>query len=134
MGNKDADDLKQKTINDLMTKIQKLTEKLNEYDVNYRKKCLEVEQLKNLEINANAGESKDLRRVKLLEDEKKNLKKEFDGVWETLREKENIIQKQTSELKKYEEFKKDIEKYKSEKVYLHEKIKKMEEEIVTYLA
>lgn len=129
MGNKDADDLKQKTINDLMTKIQKLTEKLNEYDVNYRKKCLEVDQLKSLETNANAAESKDLRRVKLLEDEKKNLKKEFDGVWETLREKENLIQKQTSELKKYEEFKKDIEKYKSEKAYLHEKIKKMEEEI-----
>lgn len=129
MGNKDADDIKQKTINELMTKIQKLTEKLNEYDVNYKRKCLEVEQLKTLENNNNVGESKDLRRVKLLEDEKKNLKKEFDGVWETLKEKENIIQKQTTELKKYEEFKKDIEKYKSEKAHLHEKIKKMEEEI-----
>jgi serine/threonine protein kinase len=129
MVNKDANDLKQKTINELMSKIQKLTEKLNEYDVNYKRKCLELEQLKKSDNNNSITDSKDIRRIQILEDEKRNLKKEFDSIWETLKEKENIIQKQTSELKKYEEFKRDIEKYKSEKAYLHEKLKKMEEEI-----
>ena len=131
-----SDDLKQKTIEDLNEKIKQIMEKNSELEVNLKKKIIdydslrvEYERLRVCEKGEETSGSIDIRKYKLLEEEKKNLKKEFDHMWETLKEKENIIQKQMQDLKKYEEFRKGVEKYKTEKTAFQEKIKKYQEEI-----
>jgi len=63
--------------------------------------------------------------LKLLEEEKQKLKKEIDDIWKALEEKENTIQQQNHEMKKLSEFKKQAEKYKSDKTLLNEEIKRI---------
>lgn len=134
--NNNNDDLKQKTFDELNEKIKQMMEKNSDLEVNFKKKCIEYdnlraefEKMKNFDNSTEVSGTVDIRKFKLLEEEKKNLKKEFDHLWETLKEKENIIQKQAQDLKKYEEIKKNNEKYKLEKANFQERIKKYQEEI-----
>lgn len=130
-----ADDLKQKTIEELSDKLKQLMQRNNELEVTLKKKTIdydslnsELERMRNYESNESTG-TIDLRKYRILEEEKKNLKKEFDHIWENLKEKENTIQRQAQELKKHEDSKKNIEKHKSEKLIHQEKIRKYQEEI-----
>jgi len=134
--NPNPDDLKQKTIEELNDRIKQMMEKNSDLEVLLKKKNIdydslrmEYDRLKTSDSTTESSGTIDIRKYRLLEEEKKNLKKEFDHMWETLKEKENTIQKQMQELKKYEEFKKGIEKYKAEKGAFQEKIKKYQEEI-----
>ena len=131
-----TDDLKQKTIDEMNERMKQMMEKNSDLEVMLKKKTIdydslraEYERLKTSDNGAESNGSVDIRKYRLLEEEKKNLKKEFDHLWETLKEKENTIQKQMQEIKKYEEFKRGIEKYKAEKAAFQERIKKYQEEI-----
>ena len=132
-----SDDLKQKTIEELNERIKNLNRKNSDLEVNLKKRNIDYESLKTEyerlracdNSSAEASGSIDIRKYKLLEEEKKNLKKEFDHIWDTLKEKENIIQKQMQDLKKYEENRKGIEKHKADKSTFQERIKKYQEEL-----
>lgn len=68
------------------------------------------------------------RHFKILEEEKKKLQSDYDKLWEMLRQKEEDYQKQNLEIERSKELKRDIDKYKSDKQQVNERLKKMRED------
>eukprot|EP01017_Pseudomicrothorax_dubius_P039097 TRINITY_DN5953_c0_g1_i2.p1 TRINITY_DN5953_c0_g1~~TRINITY_DN5953_c0_g1_i2.p1 ORF type:complete len:318 (+),score=103.40 TRINITY_DN5953_c0_g1_i2:424-1377(+) len=61
------------------------------------------------------GTTVDMKRYKLLEEERNTLRKQMNDIWKTLEEKESRLVTVENELKKLEEYKSKSERYKQQK-------------------
>jgi len=139
--NSNKDDGKQKIVEELTETIKKMRNEIGEFEVNMKLKNSEIVTLKkemdkikfeNISFTTDADGkplSMEAKRIKKLEEEKIELKKEIDDIWKGLQEKETLLQQAENENKKLQEHKKQAEKYKQEKGQLNEEIKKISSQV-----